>query len=101
MRVPSIQMRESEWKALLSSDQHEPGRGLRAPTGAGKTTREKTGSVVSKIGVMSTRQGNFSKDRAFSSAVRICLNIGPDGENSADGMDRPSNWSTGIREGRQ
>lgn len=101
MRVRSIRTHESEWKVLRSSDQHGPGRDRRAPTGAGKTTRGETGSVVSKIGVMSTRQGNFSKDRAFSRGVRICLNIGPDGADSADGMDRPSNWSTGIREGRQ
>ena len=86
---------------LPSSDSHILGRGRQAPAGAGKTTRGETGSVVSKIGVMSTRQGYFSKDRAFSHAVRISFDIGPDGEEAAGKMDRPSNWSTGIREGRQ
>jgi len=100
-RVPSIQLCESDSMLLPSSDSHTLGRGRQAPAGAGKTTRGETGSVVSKIGVMSTRQGNFSKDRAFSSAVIICLIIGQDGEDSADGMNRPSNWSTGTREGRQ
>lgn len=86
---------------LPSSDSHKLGRGRQAPAGAGKTTRGETGSVVSKIGVMSTRQGYFSKDHAFSRAVRISSDIRTDREESADEMDRPSNWSTGIREGRQ
>lgn len=59
----------------MSRSWHARARGRRSPKGAGKTTQEETESIVSKIGVMSTRQGLFSKDHAFGAAERNFLNF--------------------------